>query len=191
MLVDNTIYTYQEYLKLELDTEVPYELINGKIVFMPPESFKNVDIAMYLMFLIIEKLGRNRVSNKAEIIISGSRVTARIPDITVYSEAGASLMKQKNTSVIDLDTPPPLMVVEVVSPGLKARERDFRYKRLEYAVRGIKNYWIVDPLNKKITFLILEKGVYEEQVFPRVGDAIAVNIPFSISIDEKSLFSQE
>ncbi|WP_367889252.1 Uma2 family endonuclease [Leptolyngbya iicbica] len=41
--------------------------------------------------------------------------------------------------------PAPLLVVEVVSPGKVNEDRDYRYKRSEYATRGIGEYWIIDP----------------------------------------------
>ena len=37
-----------------------------------------------------------------------------------------------------MDMPPPLLVVEVVSP--KQEKRDYSYKRTEYAARGIAEY---------------------------------------------------
>lgn len=55
---------------------------------MPPESYKNVQISFKLMLLFIEYWGIERVSNKTEIMVSGSRVPARVPDITVFDESG-------------------------------------------------------------------------------------------------------
>jgi Uma2 family endonuclease len=40
-------------------------------------------------------------------------------------------------STITEDMPAPLLVVEVVSPGKANEDRDYRYKRSEYAARGI------------------------------------------------------
>jgi len=65
--------------------------------------------------------------------------------------------------------PPPVLVIEIVSPGTKNEERDYRYKRSEYAARGIVEYWIIDPLQAQITVLTLVTGLYEEAVF-RGGD---------------------
>ena len=62
-----------------------------------------------------------------------------------------------------MDMPPPELVVEVVSP--KQESRDYRYKRSEYAARGISEYWIVDPIQAKITVLEWVEGLYEEQVY--------------------------
>jgi Uma2 family endonuclease len=59
--------------------------------------------------------------------------------------------------------PAPLLVVEVVSPDDPAR--DYRYKRSEYAVRGIPEYWIIDPAQKQILVLTLIEGFYDDVVF--------------------------
>jgi Uma2 family endonuclease len=62
-------------------------------------------------------------------------------------------------------------VVEVVSP--KQENRDYRYKRSEYAARGIGEYWIVDPIQGKVTVLEWVEGLYEEQVY--TGDNLIVS----------------
>lgn len=62
------------------------------------------------------------------------------------------------------------MVVEVVSPGKANEERDYRYKRSEYAARGISEYWIVDPQQAKVTILTLVAGLYEVEEYR--GEAI-------------------
>jgi Uma2 family endonuclease len=57
----------------------------------------------------------------------------------------------------------PLLVVEVVSPD--SIKRDYRYKRSEYAALEIPEYWIVDPLESKVSVLLWNDGLYEELVF--------------------------
>jgi Uma2 family endonuclease len=56
-------------------------------------------------------------------------------------------------------------VVEVVSPEKEGMDRDYRYKRSEYAARGIDEYWIVDPVQQVVTVLILVSGLYEAREF--------------------------
>jgi len=51
-------------------------------------------------------------------------------------------------------------VVEVVSPGKVNEDRDYRYKRSEYAVRGIPEYWIIDSAKKQVTVLTWADGFY-------------------------------
>jgi Uma2 family endonuclease len=53
-----------------------------------------------------------------------------------------------------MDMPPPLLVVEVVSPNQASR--DYCYKLSEYAARGIDEYWIVDPILGRVTVLEIE-----------------------------------
>ncbi|MFN6564279.1 MAG: Uma2 family endonuclease [Nostoc sp. ChiSLP01] len=62
------------------------------------------------------------------------------------------------------DMPSPTMVVEVVSPGKVNEDRDYRYKRSEYATRCIPEYCIVDAHKARITLLTLVDGLYEETV---------------------------
>ena len=81
---------------------------------------------------------------------------------------------------------PPLLVVEIVSPGKEARDRDYRYKRSEYAARGIKYYWIVDPEEKSFSELILVDGLYEETKY---FDNFDLTEPFHLKFDlKRSLF---
>ena len=61
--------------------------------------------------------------------------------------------------------PPPALVVEVVSPGKVNEDRDYRYKRSEYAARGISEYWIVNPLINRVSVLTLVAPLYEEIIF--------------------------
>jgi Uma2 family endonuclease len=70
--------------------------------------------------------------------------------------------------------PPPLLVIEVVSPDEPAR--DYRHKRSEYAVRGIPEYWIVDPIQQKVAILTLVEGFYDETVFE--GDTPLISPTF-------------
>jgi Uma2 family endonuclease len=72
--------------------------------------------------------------------------------------------------------PPPALVVEVVSPGKVNEDRDYRYKRSEYAARGIPEYWIVDPSKVQVTVLILIDGLYEESIFK--GHDLITSITF-------------
>jgi Uma2 family endonuclease len=57
--------------------------------------------------------------------------------------------------------PSPVLVVEVVSPGQLNQDRDYRYKRSEYAAQRIPEYWIVDPSKALVTVLTLVDGLYE------------------------------
>jgi Uma2 family endonuclease len=86
----------------------------------------------------------------------------------VLSEELAEAMAGASRSIVLLDMPPPLLLVEVVSLGQE--KRDYRYKRSEYAARGIAEYWIVDPVQQRVTVLEWVEGLYEERVYS--GDQV-------------------
>ncbi len=83
--------------------------------------------------------------------------------LMVLSEELATALEGSSRSTIMSDMPPPLLVVEVVSPHQE--KRDYRYKRSEYVARGIAEYWIVDPIQQRVTVLEWVEGLYEEMVY--------------------------
>lgn len=63
----------------------------------------------------------------------------------------------------------PGLVVEVLSPGRRARDRDYLEKREEYLTRGVREYWIVDRFQRLLTVLIRREAeagpTWEEHVY--------------------------
>jgi len=157
--------TLEEYLNYDNGGDTQYELVAGELVEMPPESPLNVQIGLFLLVQFLQFVPIAKLSNKAKIVISGVRATTRIPDLMVLTDELVEAMQQTTRSMIALDMPPPLLVVKVVFPGKIDRDRDYRYKRSEYAARGIAEYWIVDPQQAQIMVLTLVDGLYEEVIF--------------------------
>lgn len=60
--------------------------------------------------------------------------------------------------------PLPLLVVEVVSPGVDNEKHDYQDKRKDYAARGIPEYWIVDPAKQSVSAVRWVGGEYEDEV---------------------------
>lgn len=170
--------TLEEYLNYDDGTDKRYELVAGELVEMPPESWDNSLIAKFLLTHFLQQVPFRQICYKdTEIVVSGSRATTRLPDLMILTEELADLMAEQRRGTITSDMPPPLLVVEVVSPGKTNEDRDYRYKRSEYAARGIAEYWIVDPMRAQVTVLTLIDGLYEKQVF-RGEDAISsANFP--------------
>ena len=166
MTVASQKMTLEEYLTYDDGTETFYELVNGELVEMPPESELNRRIAMFLVLYFAQRgIPFQRLTMKTEIVVSGSRATTRFPDLMILSDELATALAGASRSTVLLDMPPPLLVVEIVSP--KQENRDYRYKRSEYGARGIAEYWIVDPMQQKVTVLEWVEGLYEEQSYER------------------------
>ncbi|MBE9104567.1 Uma2 family endonuclease [Nostoc cf. edaphicum LEGE 07299] len=66
---------------------------------------------------------------------------------------------------------------EVVSPGTENRSRDYRYKRTEYAARGITEYWIIDPELKQITVCKWVEGQDEDTVLKGTATIVSDIVP--------------
>ncbi|MCU0525416.1 MAG: Uma2 family endonuclease [Elainella sp. Prado103] len=156
--------TLADYLADDDGSEQPHELVDGQRVPMPPESDINQRIASLLFaFFLQQGIPFYRLRIGTEIVVLGSSATARLPDLLVLSEELALALEGASRSTVMMEMPPPLLVVEVVSPGQE--NRDYRYKRSEYAARGIAEYWIVDPMQQCLTLLEWVDGLYEEQCY--------------------------
>ncbi|MEX0270784.1 Uma2 family endonuclease [Leptolyngbyaceae cyanobacterium UHCC 1019] len=96
--------------------------------------------------------------------MSGRRAKVRLPDLTVLSEQGYTALAGRTRNIVTHEMPPPVLVVEIVSPGAENRDQDYRYKRTEYAARGIAEYWIIDPETQQVTMCLWVNGQYEDTV---------------------------
>ncbi len=165
---DSQVLTFDEYLRHDDGTDTRYELVNGVLVEMPPESDENLSIARKLLLELIQSIPADWVVWGTEIEVTGQRATGRIPDLLVHTEASKAAVAGATRATITRDMPPPALVVEVVSPGQANRERDYRYKHTEYAARGIAEYWIVDPETRQVTLCLWVNGQYEDRVYSGV-----------------------
>jgi Uma2 family endonuclease len=156
--------TWEDYLAYDAADDTSYELVNGELVEMPTESDLNTRIATFLLAHFLQiGIPYYCLRIGTQVAVSGRRATARQPDLVLLSEEAAIALQGATQGLITHDLPPPRLVVEVVSP--QQGDRDYRFKRTEYAGRQIPEYWIVDPIGAKITILQWVRGLYEEQVF--------------------------
>ncbi len=152
--------TFEEYLQYDDNSEKLYELFNGELIEVPPESGFNFEIANFLFLKFAQLVGHRRVRGHGlEIEVRGEPKN-RYPDLTIIREEHIQQLSKRNT--IRLTMAPPLLVIEVVSPGEIQRERDYIAKRMQYQDYGIPEYWIVDPQTQTILVLELKGDLYLE-----------------------------
>ena len=164
MNTTKTLLTFDEYLAYDDGTDTRYELVDGELVEMPPESPENLDLARFLLVQLLKHFPLQRVVYNTEVEVTGRRARCRVPDLLVHSEESLAALSGATRATISRDMPPPALVVEVVSPGEANRTRDYRYKHTEYAARGIAEYWIVDPEERQVTVCQWVEGQYEDTV---------------------------
>jgi Uma2 family endonuclease len=135
--------SFEDYLAYDDGSDHLYELFNGELIAVPPESGQNVQIANRLFLAFAQLVGSDRVRGHGlELEVRGEPKN-RYPDLTIIRPEHVLLLAPRNT--IRLSMPPPLLVVEVVSPGELQWQRDYVAKRTQYEDLGIPEYWIVDP----------------------------------------------
>ncbi|MDX2242789.1 MAG: Uma2 family endonuclease [Leptolyngbyaceae cyanobacterium bins.302] len=158
--------TFADYLHHDDGTDKQYEFVAGELVEVPPESPLNSRIAMFLVLHLGKFFPEERLCHKdTEITVAGNQVQTRLPDVMVLSEELALILGETTRGTITLEMPPPDLIIEVVSPGKTNEERGYRFKRSEYAARGVSEYWVIDAIAQKITVFTLIAGFYEEAVY--------------------------
>jgi Uma2 family endonuclease len=180
MTIATRKFTFAEYLAYEDGTDIRYELVDGDLIPMAVGIGKHGGIIEFLneqFKATIQQMANPWTSKEMKIALRSPRGgrwdTARIPDGVVLSQVQWEAMQEKE-AVIDLNDPPPFLVVEVVSESTTST--DYRAKHSEYAVLDIPEYWIVDPLAQQVTICHLTEGRYDDAVF--TGDQIIVSNTF-------------
>jgi Uma2 family endonuclease len=180
------LLTFEDYLAYDDATDTRYELVDGELVEMPPESSENNRVAKRFFLELLNHVPIDRVAYKdTEIEVSGKQAKCRIPDLLVHTEESYLALEGATRATITRDMPPPAIAIEIVSPGPTNRDRDYRDKRAEYADRGIAEYWIVDPQALQITICTLENGQYNDQIVQHRDRIISGVLPaFDITVEQ-------
>jgi Uma2 family endonuclease len=178
--------TLEEYLSLDAEAWVALGLPEGRCVFvdgalveLSPESDRNDRIALNLRDQLL-----GRVSNDWLIRVHSCEVvvpklhpkdpSTRFPDLVILREEHLPIVERR--LAVPLDTVPPQLIAEVVSPGVKNEARDLQSKRAQYAARGIPEYWLLEPHNRQIQVLALRGEAYVEAGIYRGSDRIESSI---------------
>ena len=143
--------SFEDYLSYDDGTDNLYELFNGELIEVPPESGENVQIETFLVLQFALLLGYRRVRGHGLELEVRGEPRNRYPDLTIIREEHIQQLARRNT--LRLSMAPPLLVIEVVSPGELQRERDYVAKRMQYQERGIPEYWIITPTTKNSSSL--------------------------------------
>ncbi|GAB4293946.1 MAG: Uma2 family endonuclease [Oscillatoriaceae cyanobacterium] len=152
---------FENYLTYDDGTDNRYELVDGRLEIVNPPTIGHMLISDFILDILKAEIARLSLPwlcfQKAGVR-TGFR-KSRLTDVCVVSREQARELVDKS-AVFET---PPVLVVEVVSP--ESVNRDYRYKRSEYAAVGIPEYWIIDPILNKVSVLRLDEGFYEEEVF--------------------------
>jgi Uma2 family endonuclease len=151
--------SWEEFLAWALRQERKFEWVDGEIVECMPDNIRHLLIVQFIYRLINEHVERRRLGLT---FISGllmrlpQRPSGRVPDVTfVSTERLSRLFETYIDGPVDL-------AVEVVSPD--SSRRDYLDKRAEYAAAGIREYWLIDPLQTRAWFYVLSSAGQYQQI---------------------------
>ena len=144
--------SFQALLDYSDGSEVLYELTEGKLRIVAPESEVNSYIADCLRERLIPFFSRRLVKIQ-EIYVEVAPLPGmplnRNPDLVVLASEHLGLMSAAGKMAIAATMPPPLMIAEVVSPYSGPMDpnftRDYSNKPQQYAIRRVPECWIIDP----------------------------------------------
>ena len=178
--------TMQEFIEADEIEGYRYELARGVVEVVEVANDDHGEI-VWALLLAIAEYDRDhpgvirRAGGGAEFRLwLPVMASGRNPDVAVALS---------NTRKDDRGRRPPRLVMEVVSPGAEARERDLRTKREEYLAFGLDEYWIVDPIERRITVLTRAGDSWIEHPFGAEQFAEGLVLP-GLRVGVNALFEQ-
>jgi Uma2 family endonuclease len=149
-------FTFEDFCQRVQDGEKA-DLIDGVIYVASPDNTDAGDLFAWLFRLI---------GDFAEMLelgkVYGSRIAFRLsrkhsPEPDIAFLAAKHLRRVRRTYV----NGPPDLAIEIVSP--ESIHRDYVLKRDQYEKHGVREYWIIDEMDRRVTLLRLgSDGKYRE-----------------------------
>ena len=170
--------TYEDYRKTPEDER--YELIDGELVMAAAPNMAhqtaqgNLGSPMHT-FVRAEDLGYVFFS-PCDVVLSEHNTFQ--PDLVFVSRENAGIITDANIQGA------PDLVVEIISPS--STGRDWVVKRDLYARHGVKEYWLLDPINRTLWVMLLKDGYLELAGEYKEGDTVTASTikGFSVNLDD-------
>lgn len=152
---------WKSYLANNYDhSAVPerYRWVEGEIIAVGGETTRNALIAMKLGRIFDAAIGDRPWTtfiNHMEVEVNYSKHQTRIPDVMIVSSNTLDLLGDEDR-IITLDMPPPVLMVEIVSPS--SIKTDIEEKELEYLDREIGEYISIDWRSQSVVVRTRKDG---------------------------------
>ena len=151
------------------------ELIDGELYMLAAPSATHQRLVMALSNRIYNYIqGRQGM---CEVFPSPFAVFLNANN-EIYLEPDISVICNKDKLTEEGCMGAPDWIIEVVSPS--SRQLDYNKKLFKYRTAGVREYWIVDPGNLRITVYNFEQDAFEEYSF---SDKVKAGIYDSFEID--------
>ena len=164
------LMTYEEWLKLP-EAEGIEEVVNGEIRKMPPNKWNHASIVEELAHQLRSQLDRSAVfviTSVFGLVIRKEPVTARVPDIAVFTRAK---MVEEDGYIHSA----PELIVEVLSPGNTRTEMTIKLQ--DYESLGVSEVWVLSSEAQTVEVLQLREGHLVTMAVLREGRVAPLRFP--------------
>lgn len=184
MLPNQQEVIYEEFLKIDSESNDNLEFIDGKIYLLAAPSVAHQIVVTNLS----TEFGNYFKGKKCrhfvapfDVVLKDKEKTNRVkPDLTVICDK--SRLGEQNYQGV------PTLVVEVLSPSTASV--DFIKKMDLYMKAGVKEYWIISPQNKTIQVFSLNKeGKYSEPTIYFTDSRVQSKVFEDLGIQIKDIFN--
>ncbi|MGX7670646.1 Uma2 family endonuclease [Plantactinospora sp. DSM 117369] len=160
----------------ELPKDLPYELINGRLI-VPSPTHLHQDLCVEILLAL-------RANCPPEYVVSidlSMRVDRRNeprPDVVA--------LRPEHVTRSPVPVQDAILAAEVISPD--STFRDMYDKARVYAHAGVPTYWVVDPLHERMTlteFVLGSTGEYEPAA--HTDDVFSTERPWKVTVDLPAL----
>ena len=177
--------TFREMDLAENDPFI-YELFDGEIMKRSAPSLVHQRISRKLLgkldaFIEEKKLGE----------IFSAPVDLNLDEFNAFQPDLAFVSKERSFLIEDGDYihGAPDMVVEIISPGTVKRDRVIKKDLCERF--AIREYWLVDPLNKGIEIYIMQEDKYVLHDLQEISGKISSTVLTGFELDLGHIFGEE
>lgn len=169
-------YTYKDYAKLPEGS--PYQLIGGELVMTPSPVPYHQIISMRMEYELLKFVEERKLGIilDAPIDVYLSEEETYKPDIIFISNDRLNIIGEKK-----IESAPDL-IVEILSPA--TAYYDLRHKKRIYESSGVKEFWVMDPMEKSIEvyenvggrFKLFNEGIKKGKIHSNLLKGLEVEV---------------
>ncbi|MDR0589751.1 MAG: Uma2 family endonuclease [Spirochaetaceae bacterium] len=182
LLKEQEYYTYADYLSW--DGEERYEIIDGEASMMAPPSRLHQEISMALSTRIYTFLeGKPCKVYAAPFAVRLNPLPDKRDDTVVEPDLAVVCDPAKLDDYGCNGAPD--LIVEILSPSNTRYDRIVKFQK--YREAGVREYWILDPVEKSLMVYVLKNNEYVASAYEETALVPVTALP-GLEIDLKTVF---
>ncbi|RED75801.1 Uma2 family endonuclease [Cohnella phaseoli] len=175
--------TYEAYAEMP-DDGLRYEVLDGELELMSPGPSTVHQVIGSSLHLLVQSCASEYFILIAPLDVILSRTNVVQPDLIMIHRSRADIVTIRGVEGV------PDLVVEVLSPG--SRKRDRLHKFQIYARHGVPEYWIIEPVAQTLERFELNSELqYELRDLFENDDRVSSDKLPCISFPVSDLFKDE